>query len=309
MKLWDISGEMLWEPGERRFVSALKEHVSPTFSEDGKYLGVFLGSSVEIVDARWATSSGIISIGSTDISPSSESTDLNGLNVKAIAVFENGRSLAACFPGQDGDDIVLTKLRFRQQGSGTKPVDIVRFYGVSQVGIVYLAKGCRLIFVGKLDNPNQALPPMIGVTWDVRTRVKLQVFKFGQPLVLGHQISLNAPLYVVNLNSGPSLVVHTGHQQGNIQSSVDFFTADGRHLHTFNDQTRGVYCFVSNGILIFSWDGKVKYYKYSSSKSDEVAKLDGDEVPCPLEVKGLAVSDDRITLILDNSRFISFRNE
>ena len=292
VKLWSGSGDLMWATAEGRLVSSVKDHISPAFSEDGKYLGVYIDSSVQIIECGWGKHNNLISLKSAP-----QSSAATGSDVKAISIFRNGSSIAVCVPGNEveGDNAILKKVRFLQENARSKNVDVVNFSGISSVGLSYIAGGNRLLLVGKSDQPPiQGF--MVGFCWDMETRSEIQKFRFGEARVNALNATLSTPLCIVKDANEPRLVVCVSYSQGTLLSGLYQIDSAGS-LGCSHGGRREVHGVVPGGLLIINWEAELKFWNLNSYEPMTVATLESDDSPSLLDIKGLVVTDDRITLI------------
>lgn len=204
IELWDAkSGALLWEKGD------IKQHYHvcpPRFSGDGRYVVVYDGNWVEVVNAHSAQSTGVVAE--------------KAIHPVAVAVGNNGTSLALS-RNDLGDRGFGTGAQFEKSflNGGRSPIDLVSTCNFYNVQLCYAADGTRLFMAAHTGTTTQD-NRVIVMCWDVKTGNVL-----GHNVCGGKGSSIRAPLLPIS-----RLAMSNG-----VETSGVVLKVDGRRWFDYED--------------------------------------------------------------------------
>jgi hypothetical protein len=285
-KLCTQSGKVIWQMTQA-MSGKLEEIVLPVFSEDGKHFAVFQKNNVHILDAHTAAAIDVVAV-----------KDNDSLQVTAIAISKNGKDVAVSSPR--GDEKNVLEGVHVPQAQGTRPVYVVSTSGLYDLALTYTAGDRRLIATGKerptwRDHPQ----PFTLLCWDIHSRKLLLSPEFG-----ARDARIDSPLHTLPWAGEPSVLVRLRRPESTDHSSIHVYTADGRDLAELVDDWI-LHTICGDKVIILK-NGRIQMWG-SDTKHVDVAIIEYEGLPPMQGIKGFAVSESFVTLVLDDERFILLR--
>ena len=305
VRLWTVlSKEVLWEKKSTRTDDKdVQIFISPTFTDDGQWMGHYYEGRVEVVDARSGQTMDLISL--TKHRSKLDSTwNPDAFEPTAIALANNRKRIAAAAtsPTQPDYATSLAVGIFDQGENRTCQVDVVWTTKLDNVGLVYMMNGRLLFAAGKLDYwKNQW-----GCCWDTKTRSQLFVIKIIEH---GYYDSFRGtPIYTTIFSKEPCVIMRLAYPQSHRPSGLKVYSRRGVCLvDTLGDQM-AVHTITHNGVLSLNSDSSLQFWG-DGKNGLKVATLADENFPDFFEVKGMSVTEYQITLIMDDERFIVFKKD
>lgn len=331
-RLWTAKGTLLWEKVEF-FPNHLQSHPSPAFSEDGNFLGIYANHCVTVVNAQEAR------IVRTFKFPSH-------FMIKAIAIGGPfGKRVAVVVTSSTGD-IPSSPITEESSGleaariiSSYSNLDLETYPlenphdpnghvlvlhttdAMDEAAIAFTSNGGDLVFTGSLRT--MASRDNHWGCWDVPTRILRSA-----RIRTNNSWFLDGPLFtstLERLNVGVFKVTWPGHFWG---STVFIHILNGQLMDCFTG--RSLACGISpTGSLLLledyalvqgrprsmnpypegrnvgpdrrclkEWDG--------NGRSIKIGNLVGDMLPTVSEIKAFTRTEDAVTLIVENERFLIY---
>jgi len=257
-------------------------------------MGYYCQGQMEVVNALSGETADHISL--TKYRSKSDSTWYSEVfKSTAIALTKNSKRLAAAADRETGGEIELAARIFDQGGNKTKEVDIIWTPKWTNVGIIYMANGHRLFAVGS-DIYNHRW----GWCWDIRTRTRL--FRLNIELS-GFS---DTPLYTTTFGKDPCLIIRLTYTGSTTPSGLKVYSMHGAGLvEHYGDLMVHTIC--HSGILTLNSE-TLKLWSHGK-KGVKVATLEDEDFPNLLEVKGIVVTENQITLIMEDESFIVFEQK
>ena len=289
IKLCNTSGTVFWHKTD--VMASTQELILPAFTEDGKYLVVYIEGNAETINGVNGTSVNIVSI--------------RHLKPTALAIARNGKDLAISTrdklsPDQP-DGVILSKVSVSGPDGNKQSIAVLTFT-LDNPRIIYLAKGRRLFAVG--HRGDQWASAYDGFFFDATARTLIKTCGIGRGAgangCWGASV-LDAPIYHITKDNEPCCIFRTKHLGGDVQASFASFTSEGRCAATC-DSSRLVNTIIADSVL--GLDAENQIWSWIPGDWSKVAKIEGEDLPSLLELKAITVSESQITLILDDEKFI-----
>jgi serine/threonine protein kinase len=276
-RLFDTSsGELLSDKQEAWMEP--NPHPTSTFSEDGKYLGVYFSQCVEVLDVYSKPPKIVQSCSIRDTFP-----DNSGI-VQAIAITRNGKGIAISravratvtgWPPPAYAMFAHQKYTSQHSATGQCGIDVINTIQLSNVALSYTPDGRCLYLFGfyraKLGDDEHW--KLVAYCWDTRSHRKLH------ETTLGTNVTLESHLTAMYIDDSPCIVFSLG-QLSPVRVFVIYScdgSVTGRYL------TDGMIHVVTNsGVLFLKSD---KYFKkWDESKQiwvpDRERRITGIEDDC-----------------------------
>ena len=316
--LWDTaSGTVLWRKQELSNVSSTQ--VFPAFCEDGTYLVLYSGKSIVLLEVESAT---VVK----------SCRPFVDVVVEAVAVSRNGRRIAISTEASAEEAVTpganLTSKIFPFDGTsgGDSCVDIITTTLISDPKLAYVARGRRLMMIGKTKSGATGSSSQIGLCWDTQSMTMLKRL----PLTSGN-VFQNSPLYATRIG------LSYGFQ--NEYSNIQLLNNDGLFLSHYSTLSYMLLGISSDGLMIVKnkegfrkWDivnqkwlllpayeikepadnnGNPYLWKLNSITREPecVGRIPWDNRLSPYEVKGIAVRKEGLTFITENEGFIFIKRD
>lgn len=210
------------------------------------------------------------------------------------------KKLAISIRGNEGGNTTFTKVTKPQLNGGKMSISIVSL-PMTNSRILYLGNGRRLFAISELSN--QIPNAYIGNVFNVNTHSLIQSINTNDEF-WGNSRFLDGPVYDIFIYNEPCCLIRSNHLAGHYQTSFMFYTAEGRGVAHWAAE-RMAHTVVANHLLTINAEKRILLWKGSSAI--HAATFECDDFHSMLELKGLAVSDNQITLVLDNEKFIFLR--
>jgi hypothetical protein len=166
IELWDArSGSLRWEKEVEGLPYSRRAAPEPRFSENGKYLVVYDGNWVEIVNTYSAHSTGVVAAAAFRPLALAIGNNETGLAVARNNLEERGFGLGALF-----EKSFL--------GEGQCPVDLVSTCGLSGVELCYVSDGDRLVMAGNYKDTRKGR--VLVMFWDAKSCTPLNHHVCGE---------------------------------------------------------------------------------------------------------------------------------
>lgn len=300
IELWDAgSGSLLWEK-EGEYSSYYAANSSnPRFSEDGRYLAVYDGNWVEIINAHSAQSTGVVAV--------------NAFQPHAVAL------------GNDGTSLALSRADLEERGfgpgalfeksfldEGKSPIDLVLTSGFSDVQLCYASDGNRLVMAGHFDETRDKR--VVLMFWDVKSCKTISHGVYGEK-----GSSIDGPLLPVHNLDGMELsgvILRLDNRRWiNIYNDSDFeydednedrceklttfttFTSEGKQNGNYVTEHEQAVCAVTHDGLVFIKNRNYLWsWKGGSTEPKRMGRIDFKTMPTCSNIKTFALSKGRLTL-------------
>lgn len=310
VQLWDITlRTVLWQRQE-----LLGEPLSlppcPTFSEDGDYLAVWFGGCVEVMNT-WTLER--VSNSSIMRRP----TAVSIWNEKTMAL-SAGNNVDEEFLNVEPAAVLQPRLFQNNQ----QRVDVILTTGMNNIALSYLARGRRLFIVG--DHPGSS-------------RIMIHCWDPDSGTLLNRHFLINssrfASLSTITLAARPCLIICSMFVKHDaFKSGLDLYTSDNEFIAEFAGSDM-VYGNSEHGFLVLtngpifslnrvdrSWislegnqeqwgveTGRKYLWQWEGSNEGLscLGTVEFDDLQSLCQVKGLVENQGRVTLILENGRFVS----
>lgn len=173
--LWSASGEVIWEEFDSWDGDL---HVSPTFSEDGNFLGVYSTDSVKVLEAQSAKLvhqcrfPENVSVSSISIARRGKGIAVSTHTELEATIVQSSEEITATVSGNEALNLLerttkLSRERFPTENpdAPTRFVDVI-VTSLSNVAVRYLSEGRRLFVYGQSQYP----PSHMWGWWDTESR-------------------------------------------------------------------------------------------------------------------------------------------
>jgi len=323
--LWDASGTAFWELNLEYPLAGIRSRANSTFSSDGESFGVH---------SRGKT---ILRFNATTTEPYSPfDVKFGDGHIMAIAITTNGKGMAVAIAETARDGLgCLSPPSLREVGSlatltdadkDQPNVDVIRTRQLSNISLAYDSRGRRLLLVGSYGDYQR-----FAICWDTITKGALMTNLSPHDSVVSTWFS---PLYSLPSNS---LTFLRGLQWWNefcLMAFPTFSNASAMFrtgIQVIRFYSYGVFGVRHSSILIITneetidvWDAKLgdwrrhdnltpkdpgdkTPYKYlwkcgekDPTEFSIIAKIAWDNMPSLGEIKGMAETDDGLTLIMED---------
>jgi hypothetical protein len=294
VKLCNISGTVLWQKTDQ--MTSTQDLVLPSFTEDGRYLALYIQGNAETINATDGSTVNIVSI--------------KHLKPTAIAIARNCKDLAIStrdkLSQDQADGVILSKVSVSGPDAIQRSI-VVATFPFDNARIIYLAKGRRLFVIG--HRGDQWASAYDGFFFDASARTLIQTFGIGRGAgangCWGASV-LDAPIYHITQDNEPCCIFRTKHLGGDHQASFASFTSEGRCAAT-TETSRLVNTIISDCVLALNAENQI--CRWLPGDWLKLATIEGEDLPSLLELKAVAVSEGQITLISDDERFIFLKRE
>lgn len=283
IKLCTLSAEILWQKSDV-MPQNIEEIAIPAFSEDGTHLAIHFRDRLEVIDAQRGTTIEVIS--------------LTPFQVSAIAIGRNPKNLVISSPKED-NNIRLERVVF-SQAEGNRPVHIISTSGLSDVSITYSARDRRIIAVGKGWGNNSAARQFFMLCWDANSRV-LQY----RNAIAGEDSRVDTPLQTISWADEHSVVFRLRHSDPSRRNSLHVISVDGHDMGQYGGD-RMLHTVSVGKVLVTTKSKQLQLWTYNTEPT-EVGTIVWDGMPPIQEIKGFAVSEWQMTMVLDDGQFIFLR--
>jgi len=313
IQLWDArEGSLLWE---KEGTSSDEAHwiakAHPRFSENGKYLAVYDGTWIEILNSHSAQSTGSILAATASDPPKALAVGNNGIN---LALARNGLENRGIGPGALFEKSPLEEGRFK--------VDLVSICGLGLVSLCYASED-RLVLAGNLLDV--LAYKVVVFFWDTRTGQALNHVVCGREgLLHGSIFPLNKlrvpgkgpssgvviPLkdsrvlwnseFELGDDGGDDANFEAGFQETEDLTTFTTYTSQGewtgRHICARDKAVIGVVggeiIILKNRYYLYSWDGS------GNTQLRRIGRIDLKSMPMENQIASFALSDDCLTLTI-----------
>jgi hypothetical protein len=282
VRLYTVSGVVLWEK-EDVMPDNPQKIVHPAFNDDGLYLGVYINQRIEVLNAREGTT--VISIVLEKIKPVALAVGgRHGTNVAVTSHKETQES---------GQHIEFTKVRLNP-GQAIKYVDVVYMNNKTNF-LTYMCGGRRLIVLGEESDKELHKNSFIAWFFDANSRKLLNSYH-----ILPQWNFPEVKLYFLKPIRELCVAFHC------TQGSEKFFTvreAEGRNVgecwtpRCLMTSASGCMVFLLSDYNIHVWGKRIC----------KIGSIEDEDLPAFYQAKGIAISENQVTLVLDNEQFIYFR--
>jgi hypothetical protein len=323
-RLWNANGDLLWEKVEE-WPSHL--HVSPAFSEDGRFLGLYANQRVTVLDAQEAR------VANTCVFSNDET-------ITAIAIARGGMGLAVVIArstgdivsSEEGDDEYDDAMALARVESYTRLTresypagDTTRFvhvlsttHSMHQTAIAF-SNHRTLLFTGSLKSMRSR--DNHWGCWDIPTRsLHTALIKPNEHCFLDGPLVTSV---LAGLDVGSFRAIWPGAYFG---STLFVRLLDGRKMMTFTARSLACGVTPAGSLLmleddtlmqgleelqpeindassarryIWKWDG--------NGNAKMVGKLVGNNLPPVRQIKAFARTREGLVLMVDNERFMLFK--
>jgi len=307
-ELWDAhTGALLWEKdgiGHGRDWS----HAYPRFSENGKYLVVYDGAWVEILNAYSAQSTGSVNAATIPRPPTALAIGNDGI---CLALARNDLEERGIGPG------VLFEKSFL--GGGHSEVDLVSTCGFRNVSLCYISED-RLVMAGNFNADGRS--KVIVIFWDTKSGQTLnQVVCGREGCLMGPILPLKSlqvhgrgtsngvmiPQHDIRVlwqasedssDGGESDTLESGYKDIEYIKTFTTYTSEGkwngRHIVELGKAVAGVVggklVILKNRNYLCAWNG------FRNTQPRRVGRIDLKTMPNTQQMSSFAISEDRLTL-------------
>jgi len=303
IRLWDTSlGSVFWQKDVKASVS---EATPPQFSEDGRCLAAYDGTSLEFVDAHSGHSTQIVGV--------------KKFGPKAFAISNSGSCLALVISGKGDDRAAL----FEQDtiNENGRIIHFVSTCGFHDNQICYSNGGRSLILAGHLKTCGASRLSVI--CWDVESRAPLHHFTYGQR----YDTRLAGPVYPIIVNGTGAVLMRIAElippkgtstddvfiDEWDLDPVYTFMTIshEGRGIGSVKTQPQGVVHGVDGHQVIFLKD-KRYLWTWDVSQGNRLqlsGRIHHGDAPPIAPIGALARFGDfgeRLTVIGNGSHFFQF---
>lgn len=282
VKLYNLSGTVLWQRNDA--MNSIRQLVLPAFTEDGKHLVVYIQGNAEIIDAQRAT---IV-----------KSVSIEHLKPTAITIARNKNVAIATHKTLYYNQATLSRVSVPDSNGEATSISVVNLPH-DNPRIVSLVDNRRLFIAGQCSYPSiPSSNQYYGFFFDARKRTLIQSIWEG-----GYGQHLDAPVYHITFNNEPCLVLPISFVGRGRHTSFGIYSADGA-LQAKNAWAPYAHTVVGNHVLGINQERRIQVWLKNDWR--DVATIEGDDLPSFDGLKGLAVSENQITLIFDDEQFVYF---
>lgn len=299
IELWDAgTGSLLWEKEGKTQFDGPMIIPQPRFSEDGRYLVVYDGTWVEIVNAHSAQSTGVVAV--------------KGFIPEALTVGNNGTSIAIS-RGDLGNRGFGPGALFEKSflDEDRSPIDLVSTCSFTAVQLCYVSDGDRLVLVGHFTEPH--LARVVLMIWDVKSGSTIHHSICGEKLS-----SIDGPIFpithiqgktagfVITLNERRWMKCYDeddyDYDENNTKiceklTTFNTFTSEGLDNGTHVAEHKKAVCgvvgdeivIIKNRNYLWSWKGGI-------GEPTRIGRIDFEGMPRSERIFAFAMSHGRFTI-------------